>query len=78
MEISNSLTGSFYTLPGDINGDGIVNEVDPFVLTSYIGLRSSNAAYRPWYDTDGDGEVTEADASLIGYAFGNFNPAPSL
>lgn len=70
---SNTLTGTFYSLPGDITGDGTVNILDVLELPNYIGLTSADAAFQPWYDTDGDGVVTEADASMVGYMHGNSN-----
>jgi hypothetical protein len=64
------------TLPGDINGDDEVNAQDLETLALALGLTSENPPFRPWFDTDGDGIVTEADASLIGYNFGTARPAP--
>jgi hypothetical protein len=64
------LTVSVVSLPGDINGDGVVDNVDRDALVLELGLKAGDAQYHPWYDTDGDGVVTEADLSRIGYNFG--------
>jgi hypothetical protein len=68
---SNTLIGTFYSLPGDISGDGLVNELDLNSLLSLIGLTESDSLFRPWFDADADGIVTEADASAVGYFYGN-------
>lgn len=60
-----------YSLVGDINGDGTVDGGDRDALGPLVGLDSGNASFLPWYDTDGDGLVTEADLSAVGYFFGN-------
>ena len=60
-----------YTLRGDVNGDGFVDGLDAAELALHIGLGAEDADYRPWYDCDEDGTVTEADQAYIGY-FGAF------
>lgn len=65
-----------YSLVGDIDSDGIVGLSDLAALDGLIGLAAADAAFRPWYDTDNDGVVTEADLSLVGYKFGNMLPPP--
>jgi hypothetical protein len=60
-----------YSLVGDINGDGVVDATDRDALEALIGLTDADEDFFPWYDTDGDGEVTEADLSAVGYNFGN-------
>lgn len=60
-----------YSLVGDINGDGTVDDGDRDALGPLVGLESGNALFLPWYDTDADGLVTEADLSAVGYFFGN-------
>lgn len=64
---SQTFTFEVYSLVGDINGDGIVNELDRDALIPLIWLEEGDADFRAWYDTDGDGVVTEADLSAVGY-----------
>jgi M6 family metalloprotease-like protein len=61
---------SVYSLRGDVDADGMVGLSDVTVLDGLIGLRSSDPGFLPWFDPDGDGVVTEADVSYIGYHFG--------
>ena len=68
---SNFIFATVYSLVGDVNGDGVVDTADRDELERFIGINSSHPAYQPWYDTDGDGVVTEADLAQIGYSFGN-------
>lgn len=66
---------TIYSLEGDIDGDGVVGSSDVAALGLYIGLKAADAGFQPWYNTDADGVVTEADTSLVGYNFGNSIPA---
>lgn len=68
---SNILDGKFYGLPGDVDGNGIVDAADLDALRSNFGMQSGDPGYGPWLDTDGNGLVNEADASAIGYGFGD-------
>ena len=34
-------------------------------------MESDDPLFLPWFDTDGDGVVTEADLSAVGYNFGD-------
>lgn len=65
-----------YSLDGDIDGNGVVGLSDQAALEPLIGLTSASPGFQPWYDTDNDGIVTEADLSLVGYNFGNMLPPP--
>jgi hypothetical protein len=65
-----------YSLDGDIDGDGIVGLGDQTALIPLIGMTPASPGFWPWYDTDNDGAVTEADLSLVGYNFGNMLPPP--
>jgi len=62
------------SLEGDVNSDGVVDDLDVAELATHIGARRGEADYRPWYDTDGDGVITEADLALVGYNYGNQLP----
>jgi len=76
VEVAHSAPGSFaaFTLPGDVDASGVVDAADVAALRAVIGLKQGDAGYRAWYDADGDGVVTEADASSIGYHFGDSIP----
>jgi hypothetical protein len=62
------------SLDGDVNSDGVVDDLDVVELATHIGALLGEADYRPWYDTDGDGVITEADLALVGYNYGNQLP----
>jgi len=53
--------------PGDVNADGAVNQADLDAFPAALGLKSGDAGFVPFFDTDLDGKVTEADASAVGY-----------
>ncbi|MCC7479553.1 M6 family metalloprotease domain-containing protein [bacterium] len=59
-----------FSLQGDVNGDGSVNEDDSEALPAYLGLSQGQRSYRPWFDPNLDGTVDESDISYIGYHFG--------
>jgi hypothetical protein len=59
-----------YSLRGDLNGDGVVNNGDASALKPLLGLVRFGPGYEFWYDPDDDGIVTEADMSYIGYHWG--------
>ncbi len=60
-----------YSLVGDINADGLVDELDRDALEPLITMPLTPEEIMPWWDTDEDGAVTESDLSLVGYSFGN-------
>lgn len=60
-----------YSLVGDVNADGSVDELDRDALLPLIVTPLPPLEIMPWWDTDEDGTVTEADLSLVGYNFGN-------
>jgi hypothetical protein len=60
-----------YSLVGDVNGNGMVDLADRDELEGLVGMTDDDPLFLPWYDTDGDGEVTEADLSAVGYFFGD-------
>lgn len=68
---STSHACTVYSLRGDIDADGQVGLSDVAALEALIGMTSGDAEFRPWFDPDGDGSVTEADTSYIGYHLGD-------
>jgi hypothetical protein len=55
---------------GDTNADGEVNQLDLDAYTGMIGLGSADPGYVPFFDSDWDGMITEADTSAVGYNWG--------
>jgi len=70
---SASVTVMVYSLVGDINADGLVDLGDRDALSLLVGLDAGSPAFKPWFDTDVDGLVTEADLAAVGYYFGATN-----
>ncbi|MCD6282821.1 S8 family serine peptidase [bacterium] len=60
-----------YNLIGDVDGDGSVGESDRDSLIGLLGLTPGSPLYRPWYDTNANGAVDEADLAAIGYFWGS-------
>ena len=57
------------TLPGDTNGDGIVDDADVEKLKLHLGLTSEDALYHRYLDPNDDGQIDERDVSFIGYHY---------
>ncbi|MFC4302170.1 dockerin type I domain-containing protein [Cohnella boryungensis] len=56
----------FIRIPGDANGDGVVTPADALLITKYLkGKITLTADQLEALDMDEDGEITEADATLI-------------
>ncbi len=68
--VSSTRSFQVFTLQGDVNGDGSVNEDDAEALRPLLGLTQASPGFKPWFDPDLDGTVSEADVSYIGYHFG--------
>ena len=60
-----------YSLPADVNADGVVDDKDTALLQTLLWMTSLDDGFMPWYDPDEDGTVTEADNSAVGYFWGN-------
>jgi len=56
---------------GDVNADGVVDEADSAAYAGVVGLSSADSGYIPLFDSDLDGVITESDAGIVGYYFGN-------
>ncbi|MBN2081439.1 IPT/TIG domain-containing protein [bacterium] len=67
---SEVVTINAYSLVGDINGDGVVDELDRDALVPLLFIDYAHEDYRRWQDTDDDGLVSEADLSAVGYFWG--------
>lgn len=52
---------------GDANADGVVDLTDFDGFAARLGMRSGDPGYIPFYDSDLDGIITEADAAAVGY-----------
>ncbi len=60
-----------YNLIGDVDGDGSVGQSDRDSLVGLLGLTPASPLYRPWYDTNANGAVDEADLAAVGYFWGS-------
>lgn len=54
-------TDTFFRLFGDVNGDGVVNNVDTTVFKSSYGKRAGQAGYLWYLDYDGNGRIGAVD-----------------
>ena len=57
-------------LPGDFNGDQVVNFDDFFAFTDVFGTRIGDLQWEPTYDMDGDGDVDFDDFFVFAEYFG--------
>jgi dienelactone hydrolase len=51
--------------PGDLTGDGVVDQADITVLKALFGRRSGDAGWNPTADTDGNLRIDAADLGLV-------------
>lgn len=58
-------------LPGDVNLDGKVDELDALEVAAGFGLTRSDAGYRPQLDPNHDGVIDDNDLAFI---FAHFSP----
>jgi hypothetical protein len=63
---------------GDLDGDGIVGSTDLLMLTIHRGEMVADSGFMGYMDSDRDGTITEADASAVGYFYGNGAVAPVI
>jgi peptide/nickel transport system substrate-binding protein len=61
----NATTRNYYLIPGDLNGDGIVNILDSIVFMNCFGKSSGQLGYNQAADLNGDGVVDILDAILF-------------
>lgn len=52
------------TVPGDLNGDGLVTLADWRILRDALGTSEGDPGYVPEADLDGDGRITFSDARI--------------
>ena len=57
-------------LPGDLNGDGIVNAKDNAILAKAFGKRKGSSGYNEAADFNGDGIINAKDKAIISQNFG--------
>lgn len=60
-----------FNLPGDVDGNNIVNQADLDAFATMLGVTSADPGYLPFFDSDFDGIITEADAAAVGYFWGS-------
>jgi PKD repeat protein len=61
---------------GDVNCDGAVDLLDLAAYSPLLGVAKGAPGYVPFFDSDLDGLITEADASAVGYFFNGVMPNP--
>ncbi|MEC7228156.1 MAG: hypothetical protein VXW00_14885, partial [Candidatus Latescibacterota bacterium] len=57
-------------LPGDFNGDRVVDFTDFFAFTDFFGTRFGDLQWDPTYDMDGDEDVDFDDFFIFAEYFG--------
>jgi len=57
-------------IPGDVNGDRIVNIIDLATVASRFGRRIGDLNYLPAADLNNDGVINIIDLSIVGSTFG--------
>ena len=55
---------AFADTPGDLNGDGAVDDVDKTIMTDAIGSAAGDAGFVAAADYDGDGAISLADLNI--------------
>ena len=58
------------SLPGDVNGDCVVDIVDIMLVAVRWGTRVSDASYDPYYDLDDDGDIDVVDIMQVAAHWG--------
>ncbi|RLI39315.1 hypothetical protein DRO69_14425, partial [Candidatus Bathyarchaeota archaeon] len=61
-------------IPGDINGDGVVNYLDAILLGAAFGSKPGDPRWNPNADINGDETVNYLDAIILGANFGKTDP----
>ncbi len=61
-------------IPGDINGDGIVNINDAILASAAFGSVTGDLDYNPLADMNSDGKVDIFDMVLLAMNFGQTGP----
>jgi hypothetical protein len=57
-------TGGNDPLPGDLNGDGVVDRLDFQIFVDAFGTVQGDAGFNPALDLDGDGVITLVDFQI--------------
>lgn len=63
---------------GDANADGVVDYADLLAYDPMLGILRGAPQYIPFFDSDLDGVINEADASAVGYFFNGIPPWPKV
>ncbi len=72
-----SVETTFYLnpLPGDFNGDGVVNELDVIILNDFLRengpVGENESTFLPYMDVNGDSWIDEQDSAFVGYHYGD-------
>jgi hypothetical protein len=62
------------TVPGDVNGDGIVNMLDLYYIAAHYGSIPGDPNYVKNYDVDDNGIINMLDIYMTALHFGQSNP----
>ena len=62
---SASVSVSIVAVPGDVNGDGVVNCLDLELVQAAFGTKTGQAAFNPAADVNHDGVVNVLDLSYV-------------
>lgn len=57
--------GSVTLIPGDVNGDNVVNSADATIISNLLGTEYGNENYSVFADINGDKIINSADLSLV-------------
>ncbi len=57
------------SLPGDTNGDGLIDDRDILKIQDNLGLLANDSLYHSYWDPNLDGVIDERDIAYIGYHF---------
>ncbi len=61
-------------IPGDLNGDGVVNITDAIMASAAFGSVTGDLNYNPLADMNSDGKVDIFDMLMLAMNFGQTGP----
>ncbi|MFL5331046.1 MAG: dockerin type I domain-containing protein [Gemmataceae bacterium] len=67
----NELLGEFWSLSGDGNGDGVVNQLDYNIFLNALGTTPSVPGYADFFDFDNNGAIDQVDYQYFLQQLGN-------
>ena len=67
----NELLGEFWSLSGDGNGDGVVDQLDYNIFRNSIGTTSTEPGFADFFDFDNNGAIDQVDYQYFLLQLGN-------